>query len=284
MKKTAIAILIAVLVVAIGGALVFAGLSAVHFKVRDLDTTQYVTNTHNVGEGFTRVELDIDIADVRVEPAADGKCRVVCVEQEKYPHAVTVQNGALMVQAMKERKWLDGMNIGILTHSPSVTVYLPQAAYESLKVEAETGRVVLTPGLTFETVEVDADTGAVEVDGVDVKRLKISDDTGRIKVSNMTPETVELKASTGAIEVTDVVCSGDLSCEENTGSIRLTDVDGANLYLKADTGSISGTIRTEKVFHAKSSTGSVHVPEGTVGGRCEAHTDTGSIRLSISGR
>ena len=284
MKKTAIAILIAVLVVAIGGALVFAGLSVVNFKIRDLDTTQYVTNTYDVGEGFTRVELDIDTADVRLEPAADGRCRVVCVEQEKYPHTVTVQGGTLIVRAPKDHKWLDSMNIGLLTHSPSVTVYLPAAAYESLQVEADTGRVVLVPGLAFETVDVDADTGSVSVDGVDVKTLKISNDTGRIKVANMTPQTAELEADTGSIEVTDVVCAGDLRCEENTGSIRLQDVDGANLYLKADTGSISGTIRTEKVFYAKSSTGSVKVPEGTSGGRCEAETSTGSIRLSISGK
>ncbi|MBQ6145465.1 MAG: hypothetical protein IJI82_00415, partial [Clostridia bacterium] len=85
------------------------------------------------------------------------------------------------------------------------------------------------------------------------------------------------------IEVTDVVCAGDLRCEENTGSIRLQDVDGANLYLKADTGSISGTIRTEKVFSAHASTGKVVVPATTAGGRCEAETSTGDIRLSISG-
>ena len=283
MKKTAIAILIAVLVVAIGGALVFAGLSAVNFKVRDLDTTKYVTNTYDLGEAFTRVEMDVDTADVRLEPAADGKCRVVCVEQEKRPHAVTVRGGALIVRSAEGR--LGGiLEIGIHTKSPSVTVYLPAAAYESLKVEADTGRIVLAPGLTFETVDVDADTGSVEADGADVKTLKISDDTGRIKVSNMTPEAVELEADTGAIELTNVVCSGDLRCETETGSIRLEDVDAANLYLEADTGSISGTIRTEKTFVAKSSTGSVRVPEGTGGGRCEVKTSTGSIRLSISGK
>ena len=54
MKKTAIAILIAVLVVAIGAGLCFAGLSTVNFKVRDLGTAQYVTNTHELGESFTR--------------------------------------------------------------------------------------------------------------------------------------------------------------------------------------------------------------------------------------
>ena len=284
MKKTAIAILIAVLVVAIGGALVFAGMSAVHFKFRDLDTAEYVTNTYDLGEGFTRVEMDLDTADVTLAPAADGKCRVVCVETEKHPHTVTVQGGTLIVRAPKDHKWLDSMNISLLTHSPSVTVYLPAADYESLQLEADTGRVILSPGLAFETVDVDADTGSVSVDGVDVKTLKISNDTGRIKVANMTPQTAELEADTGSIEVTDVVCAGDLRCEENTGSIRLQDVDGANLYLKADTGSISGTIRTEKVFYAKSSTGSVKVPEGTSGGRCEAETSTGSIRLSISGQ
>jgi DUF4097 and DUF4098 domain-containing protein YvlB len=71
--------------------------------------------------------------------------------------------------------------------------------------------------------------------------------------------------------------------EADTGSIRLEDVDAANLYLKADTGSITGTIRTPKTFVTKTSTGSVKVPDTTGDGRCEAYTDTGSIKLSISG-
>ena len=209
--------------------------------------------------------------------------RVVCVETEKRPHTMTVKGGALIVKAAEGKPW-SILDLGIHTKSPSVTVYLPAAVYESLQLEADTGRVVLSPGLAFDKVDVDADTGSVSVDGVDVKTLKISNDTGRIKVANMTPQTAELEADTGSIEVTDVVCAGDLRCETDTGSIRLTDADGANLYLKTDTGSISGTIRTEKVFYAKSSTGSVKVPEGTSGGRCEAETSTGSIRLSISGQ
>ncbi len=241
-----------------------------------------MTNTYDPGAGFTRVVIDVDTADVRLEPAADGKCRVVCVEQEKYPHAVTVQGGALIVRSAEEHWSI--LNIGIHTKSPSVTLYLPAAAYASLKLEADTGRIVLVPGLVFETVDVDADTGRVEVDGVDVKTLKISDDTGRIKVSNMTPVTAELEADTGAIEVTNVVCSGDFRCEADTGAIRLTDVDGANIFLKASTGDITGTILTEKVFSANTSTGKVSVPAGTAGGRCEVKTSTGDIRLSISGK
>ena len=246
MKKTAIAILIAVLVVAIGAGLVFAGLSAVNFKFWDLDTTEYVTNTHEVGESFTRVEMDMDMAGVNILPAEDGKCRVVCVEREKYPHAVHVDNGTLIVRSAKNQTWNASIfSIGITIKSPSVTLYLPAADYESLKLEADTGAVKLGVGLSFEAVDVDADTGS--------------------------------------IRVTDVVCSGDMRIEADTGSIRLEDVDAANLYLDADTGSISGTIRTPKTFVAKSATGSVKVPDTTGEGRCEAHADTGSIRLSIVG-
>ncbi len=282
MKKTAIAILIAVLVVAIGGTLCFAGLSAVNFKFRDLGANEYVTNTHALGESFTGVKVDVDTADVTIRPAEDGKCRVVCEEREKYPHVVTVENGTLIVRAAKDQKW--NFSIGVIVKSPIITVYLPAAEYTSLQVEADTGTVTLAPGLSFGTVDVDADTGAVNVDGVAVKKLKIDADTGRIVLANMTPETVELDANTGSIRVTDVVCSGDMRIEADTGSIRLEDVDAANLYLKADTGSISGTIRTDKTFVAKSSTGSVKVPEGTAGGRCEAETSTSDIRLSISGK
>ena len=75
-----------------------------------------------------------------------------------------------------------------------------------------------------------------------------------------------------------------MRCKSSTGDIRLTDVDGANLILSASTGDITGTIRTDKVFTAHASTGKVSVPGTTTGGRCEAETSTGDIRLSISGK
>jgi hypothetical protein len=95
----------------------------------------------------------------------------------------------------------------------------------------------------------------------------------------------------GVEEVHDLALEGDVQRRAVDHVLALFvgqtdggDADGANLYLKSDTGSISGTIRTEKVFYAKSSTGSVKVPDTAAGGRCEVQTSTGSIRLSISGK
>ena len=100
----------------------------------------------------------------------------------------------------------------------------------------------------------------------------------------MKPESADFSVNTGEVILTDLVCSGDLRVESSTGDIRLTDVDGANLYLSASTGDIEGTILTDKVFSAHSSTGKVSVPAAAAGGRCEAETSTGDIRLSISGK
>ena len=107
----------------------------------------------------------MDTADVDILPAEDGKCRVVCVEREQYPHTVDVENGTLIVRSAKDQKW--NFSIGAVVKNPSVTVYLPAADYESLKLEADTGAVKLVAGLSFGTVDMDAHTGAVTVDGRD---------------------------------------------------------------------------------------------------------------------
>ena len=58
MKRTAIAILIAVLVVVIGGVLLFAGMSAVNFKLDKLDRMEYVNNTYRQEEKTIRIVIN----------------------------------------------------------------------------------------------------------------------------------------------------------------------------------------------------------------------------------
>ena len=261
MKRTAIAILIAVLVVAIGGGLCFAGLSAVHFDFKKLDRTEYLTRTYDFSDPIREIDLTCGTADVELIAAEDGRCRLVCFENERERYAVSNDDGRLTIRReTDERGW---SLFSFAFKSPKITISLPAGTYELLQAELSTGELVLS--------------------GVQTKRLSAHGSTGNIRLSDMAPETVDVSVSTGRIELTNVVCSGDLRAKSTTGDIRLTDVDGANLYLSASTGDIRGTIRTEKVFSAHASTGKVVVPATTAGGRCEAETSTGDIRLSISG-
>ena len=281
MKKTAIAILIAVLVVAIGGGLLFAGLSVVQFDFKKLDRTEYMTNTYSLGP----VEvLDIQCGTADVELVAEGEtdCKVVCFENEREKFDVTADQGRLVIRPRSKGSGWSLFSFAF--KSPRITVYLPAGTYALLHAEMATGDLTADRALSFDAVEVLLGTGDMTMSGVKAGKLTAHGSTGSICLSDMTLETVDMSVSTGRIELVNVVCSGDLMAKSTTGDIRLTDVDGANLYLSATTGDITGTIRTEKVFSAHASTGKVSVPATAAGGRCEAETSTGDIRLSVSGK
>ncbi len=281
MKKTAIAILIAVLVVAIGGGLCFVGLSAVNFKFEKLDRTEYVTNTYDFGDPVQEIDLEGHTVDVELLPSEGGNCRVVCFENDRERYAVSLESGRLVIRPKDSKK---GWSFLLFSFkSPRISVYLPAGEYALLKASLNTGDITVDKALSFVNLEVELHTGDLTLSGVQAQRVSAHAGTGDIRLSNMAPEAVELSVRTGKIVLNNVVCSGDLTCESTTGDIRLTDVDGANLHLKASTGDITGTIRTSKTFEASASTGKVDVPNTTADGRCEAHTSTGDIRLSISG-
>ena len=280
MKKTAIAILIAVLVVAIGAGLLFAGLSAVSFRFDKLDRTEYMTNTYEFDGPVKRVDMKGHAADLELLAAEDGRCRVVSAENDREKYSVSLENGTLTIRPQAEMKKWSLFSF----KSPKITVYLPAGTYESLKADINTGDLTADKALVFDTAEIELSTGDLTMSGVQTRAITVHGGTGDIRVSDMAPETMTVTLSTGKIVLSNVVCSGDLRCESTTGDIRLSDVDGANVYLKASTGDITGTIRTDKTFYASASTGDVKVPSGTTGGRCEASTSTGDIRLSVSGK
>lgn len=281
MKRTAIAILIAVLVVAIGGALVFAGLSAVRYDLTKLDRTEYMTNTHSMGM-VNAIDVQCKTADVELVAGGEADCKVVCFENDREKYAVDAVDGTLVIRSESNKTRWSLFGFGF--KSPKITIYLPAGTYALLKAEMDTGDLTADRALSFDAVEAVLGTGDMTMSGVKAGTLTAHGSTGDICLSDMTLTTVDVSVSTGRIDLVNVVCSGDLIAKTTTGDIRLTDVDGANVYLSATTGDITGTIRTEKVFSARTSTGDVSVPAATAGGRCEAQTSTGDIRLSISGK
>ena len=283
MKRTVIAILIALLVVAIGGVLLFAGLSAVRFNVKDLDKTTFVTSHYDFDGPVREIDVEGRTVDVALLPAENGRCRVVCTETEREKYTVTLADGTLTVRPAEEGR-LSWTSFLSLFKSPKLTVYLPAGSYERLKVTLSTGDVAADRSLAFGQLEVELSTGDLTLSGVRAETVTVRGRTGDVHLSDMTPKTAAITLSTGDVTLTNVVCSGDLRCETSTGDIRLTDVDGANLYLKASTGDVTGTVLTDKTFVTDTSTGKVSVPATAASGRCEVRTSTGDIRISVNGK
>lgn len=316
--STKLKIFIASALVAVGLIIFALVMSALGWDFTKLNTSKYETNTHEITESFDDISINTDTADIRFLPAQDGKCKVVCYEMEKVRHEVTVTEGILTVEAVDTRAWYD--YIGISFSTQTVTVYLPAGMYEALLIRSDTGHVELPNDFSFGELDIEvstgdvnfnasvtgavkikASTGDVTVKGVTAGALDLSTSTGGvtvseatvlgdIKVSTSTGSTsisdtecgsLTSTASTGGIYLSSTVASGSFSLEVGTGSIHFNACDATEIYARAGTGSVTGTLLSEKVFIATSSTGTVDVPRGTSGGVCEITTGTGDIRLSI---
>ena len=67
----------------------------------------------------------------------------------------------------------------------------------------------------------------------------------------------------------------------STGDVRLDKCDAGEIEIETRTGDISGSLRSEKIFIARSDTGRIEVPETLTGGKCKIISDTGNIDITI---
>lgn len=299
MKK---GILIAVILVVVGLAIAAGAYFAGRKSFSLFDTAKYVTNTYDVADAFTRIEIETGETDVILKRAQDAEARVECVERENVKHTVAVENGTLKIGVGDQRNLTDWLSFS--AKPMSVTVYLPAEQYDALNVVNSTGDITVAEPFTFRSMNLRASTGDIRLDGTKAGEmalhvstgdisvdnaavsgaLTVSVSTGKTNMVNVTCASFTSEGSTGRVTLTDVVASGRMYVKRSTGKIRLENCDAGEIELHATTGDISGTLRSEKVFSAKASTGRINVPTGTNGGRCEITTSTGNIDFSISGK
>ena len=312
--------LIAALIL-IGTGIIVLGVAfmASGFDLSQLDTARYETNTYTLDDDFDLIKIESDMANVTLKPSEDGTIKVDCFERVKIKHAVSVEKGVLTIVAVDKREWYDYLAF-FSFRAPSVTVYLPSGHYRDLWISTKTGDVsipasfsfgeaVITAGtgaVTFDAackgnLNIETSTGDIRINGVHATMLNLSVSTGKIEVKNAECEkTLAIGVSTGKTFLTDVECeslvssgsTGDLTLknvaaagkftiERSTGDVRFENSDAEEIIVKTSTGSVTGSLRSEKVFTTKTTTGKVSVPDSDAGGKCEITTTTGKIAIEI---
>lgn len=294
-----IALIIACALVVLGLVIGIIGLALIGFNFKEMSTVKTVENTYTIAQPFSHVRISSSIGSLEIRPATDGVCRLECVETAKLYYTHTLENDTLCITLTNDMKWSD--YIGINTASARAVLYLPDAAYASLCVENSTGSTKVENGLTFgsvmlrgstgtlsfsasvtETLDITSSTGSIKISSVSVGgTLNVETDTGSVKMNTVTCATLEMKYETGSVTLTDVLASEKMEIDGSTGSLRFERADAPTIKVDTSTGSVRGTLRSEKIFYAKSSTGSIDVPRGTQGGICEIETSTGSIHITI---
>lgn len=313
-KKWLIAagILIAVGLILFGGVLYMK-----QWDLSFLETEKFETHIHEIESDFRNLSFDTETADIVFAASDDGGCRVFCFEPENRSHSVSVKDGTLLVSS--ERKV--GAVFGIHFHSPRITVYLPETEYASLVIRESTGDVEIPGDFRFESADLSAKTGAIEFSSSVSGLVKIRTTTGEIELEDMTAGEIDLAVSTGEVSLSGVTVSGDvnlgvttgeakvervvcrnlfstgstgelyleqvkatekLTLKRTTGDVELRQTDAGEISVETTTGDVSGTLLSEKIFLAESTTGRINVPKTASGGRCEVRTTTGDIDLSLA--
>lgn len=321
MKRSTLALLIVASALVIAGSVIFAlAMTMANWNFASLDTSKYSQNIHVIKEDFNNISINVKSADIIFIRSQDEKASVISYEKEKLQSAVSVDGDTLVIKTVDTRKWYDYISIGGFK-TPKITVHLPKSAYDSLLIKSSTGDIELPDDFYFEKAEISASTGDIDfLSSGGAIKIKLS--TGDAEITNINADSIDVTTSTGEIVLSDIVCTGDIKtkvstgktklysvkCENfssigDTGDLSLTDTlaskslsvkrdtgdvkfekcDAMEIKIETDTGDIKGSLLSDKIFTAKSDTGSVHHPDSVPGciSTFNAKTDTGDIRITV---
>ena len=314
MKKLVIFAIIFGFILLVAGAAV----AAIGYKYYRVD--KMVDNTIELTELYGNIDIKLKTTNIQLIKSAEPMTKLVIKETKKVIHSAEVSDNTLKITVDDQRKWFEKI-FNFNDYKIKVDAYIPEANFESLVINSETGDITIPADFTFEKANIKASTGNIHFSGNVSKDLEVKTSTGNINISDVKPQNLIAKASTGNIVLNKVeveekitingstgnatlndskskdlsinlstgniklinyVASNDMELIVSTGNIKFENSDANTIYAKASTGDIKGTLLTGKSFDAESDTGKVTVPVGSTGGLCKLRTDTGRILIELA--
>lgn len=300
MRKTKIIWLVIATALVLIGAMIFAGvMSMLNWDFRKLSTVKYETNSYEISDSFKDISININTADITILPSDDTTTKVVCFEQVNIKHNVSVKDNTLCIEVNDTRKWYQ--YIGIDFYTSKITVYLPKGAYGELSVDLKTGDTKITGNLNFESIDITSSTGDTSINNTNTKSIAIKTSTGDITLSGISCQSeiktsvttgdvimsnincgiITSSGSTGDLKMTNVIANEKFSITRSTGDVTFNMCDAYDIYVRVTTGDVKGSLLSDKIFIAKTSTGDVSVPNSDGSGRCEITATTGDIIITV---
>lgn len=247
--------------VANGGLMVVRRLSMTPFNVINFSGTPRVT-VYLPGESYR---------DMRLE-ASSGAVTAECDNISFGSASLKTASGRLMATELRVTA-----NMGVATSSGAVTVRDCEAA--ELDVHSTSGRIELERTVCTDA-ELESSSGVIRVSELTAAgEVDVTSTSGSQRLVGIRCSKLDLKASSGSVRAEDTIATAELEAETTSGSIRLERCDAAELELESTSGSIGGSLLSDKIYLASSSSGSIRVPDTREGGFCHIRTTSGSIHF-----
>lgn len=236
-KRKITAIIIAVCLI-FGGAIISAiALTNADFDFSTFNTVKTENNSYEITESFSEIDINALECDIKLLPATDGVCKVICSENDKIKHDVAVENGTLTVKRYDNREWYE--HIGIYSNEMQITVYLPNADYQKLNIRTVSGDICIS-NINVDTFNCKSTSGDIELlNVVALNAFEIKTTSGDIDFAACDSKNISLISTSGDVEGS-LLSGKNFIVDTTSGDIDVppSSADGGECRIKTTSGDI----------------------------------------------
>ncbi len=294
-------ILAAVICIFVGCIIVCGSAASVGFDFTKFNTYMQEKKTYTIEESFENIDIQTTEASVILLPSQKDTCEIVCAENDKITHTVSVENNTLKVVRKDTRKWYEYIGVFYSISDFEIKVYLPKSEYTMLRTASVSGDIVVPDTFAFSEADLSTTSGSISFEASIKTALTGKSVSGDMDVKNIAGGTVNLTTTSGEMDLEDTLAdsinlrttSGDISLENTaaakelfikstSGEISLESCDGGDITIKTTSGDVKGSLRSEKQFVTHTTSGDVRVQDSAFAvEKCTVSTTSGDIRFTI---
>lgn len=251
----------------------------VEYKTLTIDAT---TGDMNIPKGlhFENVAIDMTTGDIECEALVSGNMKIEVTTGDI--EVKNAQAGDIVIKVTTGDVEFEDVICANLSAQGSTGSFTADNAQvtKAFYVKCTTGEVSMEK-IAAGTLTVDKTTGKMDISSATCGDVQLSTTTGSTTISGMTCADFTSTGSTGDLTMESVVASGKFTIDRSTGDITFNGCDAAEIEVEATSGDVTGTLLSEKIFIARSTSGRVNTPETLTGGKCKITTTSGDIKLEI---
>lgn len=272
MKKSKKILLIVSVICILAGCAMMAGawFRLVDMEPEELSTMKFEEKSHTITDTFSEIIINTSNSSIEILPSADGSCRVVCDDNEKLYHEVSVQkteNGSLLyISQHNEWEWYETLGGLYWEEKPALKVYLPKTEYTILRADSGSGDITVAPDFSFHTVHTRSISGNTSLSDMEVENMMVYSSGGDIALRSIQVEQdAYLENVSGFTQVenltasalTTFASSGDTVLEKvSSGYLNMSTVSG---HMRIYSGNFSDT------SHFETSSGFIEITDSVCG-------------------
>ncbi len=250
----------------------FIGIRWEHRKVTlYLPAASYDSLTINNSSGAIVCEDEFTFHDATLHTASGSISARINAERKL---TATTTSGKIELSDFKRS--------AVHASTTSGAVILKNGRPKSTNISTVSGAIKLE-NVHVEYADLKTNSGKIEAtDFGNAYIFKTTTTSGAIILKNGQPMSLSTESTSGAVRLENVVVTNELTVKTTSGGITLDRCDGGTIALKSTSGSVRGTLLSDKLFEASSTSGSIDIPPSVKNaGSCKIETTSGSIKINI---